>query len=217
MKRKTFKTSQSVSYGSRKKLINNQNVLFFPQWTGRTNMDAPLAESWLDVDVDLGFALFFFFLLCVFLLVSIVRCSQIVLDPYSAISISIYQEEQDAWTFEKTCQAEALKRSWRTLSSPVIRQWTRKRSSFEIRRLLLFTPPQSAVLFWGCFRVKHSGSCSLWKIINKVVWWSGFSFARPNVFLLHQKYQRGRLFVAMLIAWGPKIDKQSIQLWSHHS
>lgn len=59
-------------------------------------MDVPLAESRLDVDVDLGFAIFFFFLLCVFLLVSVVRCSQIVLDPYSAVSISIYQEEQEA-------------------------------------------------------------------------------------------------------------------------
>ncbi|XP_058257876.1 cortexin domain-containing 1 protein-like [Hemibagrus wyckioides] len=60
------------------------------------SMDVSPAESWLDVDVDLGFAIFFFFLLCVFLLVSIVRCSQIVLDPYSAVSISIYQEEQEA-------------------------------------------------------------------------------------------------------------------------
>ncbi|XP_056458344.1 cortexin domain-containing 1 protein-like [Gadus macrocephalus] len=48
----------------------------------------------MDIDVDLGFALFFFFLLCFFLLVSIVRCAQMVLDPYSAISTSIYQEEQ---------------------------------------------------------------------------------------------------------------------------
>ncbi|TSL82559.1 Cortexin-2 [Bagarius yarrelli] len=55
-----------------------------------------VAESWLDVDVDLGFAVFFFILLCMFLLASIVRCFQIVLDPYSAVSISIYQEEQEA-------------------------------------------------------------------------------------------------------------------------
>ncbi|KAK2855389.1 hypothetical protein Q7C36_007258 [Tachysurus vachellii] len=53
------------------------------------------AESWLEVDVDLGFAIFFFLLLCVLLLFSIVRCIQIVLDPYSAVSISIYQEEQE--------------------------------------------------------------------------------------------------------------------------
>lgn len=46
-----------------------------------------------DVDVDLGFAFFFFFLLCFFLLVTIVRCAQMVLDPYSAISVSVYQEE----------------------------------------------------------------------------------------------------------------------------
>nr|XP_046256451.1 cortexin domain-containing 1-like [Scatophagus argus] len=47
-----------------------------------------------DVDVDLGFALFFFFLLCFFLLVAIVRCAQMVLDPYSAISVTTHQEEQ---------------------------------------------------------------------------------------------------------------------------
>ncbi|XP_039973329.1 cortexin domain-containing 1-like [Xiphias gladius] len=48
----------------------------------------------LDVDVDLGCALFFFFLLCFFLLVTIVRCAQMVLDPYSAVSVTTYQEEQ---------------------------------------------------------------------------------------------------------------------------
>ncbi|KAK0139116.1 Cortexin domain-containing 1 [Merluccius polli] len=58
-------------------------------------MDPPiLPTARLEIDVDLGFALFFFFLLCFFLLVSIVRCAQIVLDPYSAVTTSIYQEEQ---------------------------------------------------------------------------------------------------------------------------
>ncbi|XP_038567270.1 cortexin domain-containing 1-like [Micropterus salmoides] len=58
-------------------------------------MDTPnLPVARFDVDVDLGFALFFFFLLCFFLLVTIVRCAQMVLDPYSSISVSIYQEEQ---------------------------------------------------------------------------------------------------------------------------
>ncbi|KAM7420901.1 hypothetical protein PAMA_015214 [Pampus argenteus] len=58
-------------------------------------MDPPaLPVSRLDVDVDLGFALFFFILLCFFLLVTIVRCAQMVLDPYSSISVNTYQEEQ---------------------------------------------------------------------------------------------------------------------------
>lgn len=47
----------------------------------------------LNVDVDLGFALFFVLVLCFFLLVAIVRCAQLVLDPYSAVSVSTYQEE----------------------------------------------------------------------------------------------------------------------------
>lgn len=55
---------------------------------------AVLPVASMDVDVDLGFALFFFFLLCFFLLVTIVRCAQMVLDPYSSISVTTYQEEQ---------------------------------------------------------------------------------------------------------------------------
>ncbi|XP_047216801.1 cortexin domain-containing 1-like [Girardinichthys multiradiatus] len=53
-----------------------------------------------EVDVDLGFALFFFLLLCFFLLVTIVRCAQLVLDPYSAVSVSTYMEEQEEETEE---------------------------------------------------------------------------------------------------------------------
>lgn len=48
-----------------------------------------------EVDVDLGFALFFFFSLCVFLFVTIVRCVQMVLDPYSAISVTTHQDEDE--------------------------------------------------------------------------------------------------------------------------
>ncbi|KAG7276449.1 hypothetical protein CRUP_014108 [Coryphaenoides rupestris] len=48
----------------------------------------------VEMDVDLGFAIFFLFVLCFFLLVTIVRCAQTVLDPYGSISTSTYQEEQ---------------------------------------------------------------------------------------------------------------------------
>nr|XP_057941735.1 cortexin domain containing 2-like [Doryrhamphus excisus] len=58
-------------------------------------MDPPLLPATkLDLDVDLGFALFFLLLLCLFLLVAIVRCAQMVLDPYSAVSVHTYQDEQ---------------------------------------------------------------------------------------------------------------------------
>ncbi|KAJ8354855.1 hypothetical protein SKAU_G00224220 [Synaphobranchus kaupii] len=57
-------------------------------------MDQPASPFKLEVDVDLGFAIFFFCLLCFFLLVSTVRCVQMVMDPYSDISTSTYQEEQ---------------------------------------------------------------------------------------------------------------------------
>lgn len=58
-------------------------------------MDQPtFPAAKLDVDVDLGFAIFFFISLCLFLCLFIVRCAQLVLDPYSAVSVSMYQEEQ---------------------------------------------------------------------------------------------------------------------------
>lgn len=62
-------------------------------------MDQPLPPlTSFEVDVDLGFALFFLILLCVFLLATIVRCAQTVVDPYGAISTSTYQEEQITWS-----------------------------------------------------------------------------------------------------------------------
>lgn len=54
----------------------------------------PRPAAQFEVDVDLGFALFFLFLLCFFLLVTVVRCAQTVVDPYGSISTSTYQEEQ---------------------------------------------------------------------------------------------------------------------------
>ena len=56
---------------------------------------AVLPVSGFDIDVDLGFALFFVFLLCSFLLVTIVRCAQMVLNPYRSISVSSYQQDPD--------------------------------------------------------------------------------------------------------------------------
>uniref|UniRef100_A0A3P8UQC8 Uncharacterized protein n=1 Tax=Cynoglossus semilaevis TaxID=244447 RepID=A0A3P8UQC8_CYNSE len=55
---------------------------------GFTTMDQPtFPAAKLDVDVDLGFAIFFFISLCLFLCLFIVRCAQLVLDPYSAVSL----------------------------------------------------------------------------------------------------------------------------------
>ncbi len=56
----------------------------------------------LDVDVDLGFALFFLALLCLFLLATMVRCAQMVLDPFRAISAFTYQEEElEGWRLKQ--------------------------------------------------------------------------------------------------------------------
>ncbi|XP_064416617.1 cortexin domain-containing 1 protein-like [Latimeria chalumnae] len=55
-------------------------------------MDNPTVESYIDVDK--GFALGFLALLCFFLIVMIVRCAKLIIDPYSAIPTSTWQEEQ---------------------------------------------------------------------------------------------------------------------------
>ncbi|TSO05397.1 hypothetical protein Baya_9520 [Bagarius yarrelli] len=58
-------------------------------------MDRPAhTPAWFEIDVDLGFALFFLFLLCLFLVFTVVRCAQTVIDPYGSIPTSTYQEEQ---------------------------------------------------------------------------------------------------------------------------
>ncbi|XP_067878988.1 cortexin domain-containing 1 protein-like [Heterodontus francisci] len=46
------------------------------------------------IDLDKGFALAFLALLCLFLFAMIVRCARIVIDPYSAIPTSTWQQEQ---------------------------------------------------------------------------------------------------------------------------
>ncbi|NXX62792.1 CTXD1 protein, partial [Scopus umbretta] len=53
------------------------------------NTTAPLA-----VDVDKGFAMAFVVLMCLFLLVMMVRCAKLIVDPYSAIPTSTWEEEQ---------------------------------------------------------------------------------------------------------------------------
>ncbi|KAL1255221.1 hypothetical protein QQF64_013282 [Cirrhinus molitorella] len=74
--------------------VDSQDKQSLEQHTSQMDLPTPPVSSWLEIDVDLGFALFFLFLLCLFLFVTIVRCAQTVVDPYGAISTSTYQEEQ---------------------------------------------------------------------------------------------------------------------------
>ncbi|CAM2108191.1 unnamed protein product [Caretta caretta] len=46
------------------------------------------------VDVDKGFAIGFVILMCFFLMAMIVRCAKLIVDPYSAIPTSMWEEEQ---------------------------------------------------------------------------------------------------------------------------
>uniref|UniRef100_A0A8B9MP55 CTXD1 protein n=1 Tax=Accipiter nisus TaxID=211598 RepID=A0A8B9MP55_9AVES len=47
-----------------------------------------------SVDVDKGFAMAFVVLMCLFLLAMMVRCAKLIVDPYSAIPTSTWEEEQ---------------------------------------------------------------------------------------------------------------------------
>ncbi|NXX19416.1 CTXD1 protein, partial [Podargus strigoides] len=46
------------------------------------------------VDVDKGLAMAFVVLMCLFLLAMVVRCAKLIMDPYSAIPTSTWEEEQ---------------------------------------------------------------------------------------------------------------------------
>ncbi|XP_060949365.1 cortexin domain-containing 1 protein-like [Limanda limanda] len=80
--------------------MDHELILTRPRLTGEStvttaHMDrGPRPATQFEVDVDLGFALFFLALLCFFLLATVVRCAQTVVDPYGSISTSTYEEEQ---------------------------------------------------------------------------------------------------------------------------
>ncbi|CAI9599554.1 cortexin domain-containing 1 protein-like [Dendropsophus ebraccatus] len=45
------------------------------------------------VDVDKGFAIALFLLLCVFLAMMIVRCARLIMDPYKDIPNSMWEDQ----------------------------------------------------------------------------------------------------------------------------
>ncbi|XP_023408619.2 cortexin domain-containing 1 protein [Loxodonta africana] len=55
-------------------------------------MEQPAPEP-VSVDVDKGLALACFVFLCLFLIVMIIRCAKVIMDPYSAIPTSTWEEQ----------------------------------------------------------------------------------------------------------------------------
>ncbi|XP_031463954.1 cortexin domain-containing 1-like [Phasianus colchicus] len=55
---------------------------------------ARLSAAPMAIDVDQGFAIAFMVLTCLFLLAVMVRCAKLIIDPYSAIPTSTWEEEQ---------------------------------------------------------------------------------------------------------------------------
>ncbi|XP_074837416.1 cortexin domain containing 2 [Carettochelys insculpta] len=55
-------------------------------------MESPTVQPY--VDVDKGFAIGFVIMMCIFLMAMIVRCAKLIVDPYSAIPTSTWEEEQ---------------------------------------------------------------------------------------------------------------------------
>lgn len=60
-------------------------------------MEVPTPEP-VYVDVDKGLTLACFVFLCLFLIVMIIRCAKVIMDPYSAIPTSTWEEQHlDDW------------------------------------------------------------------------------------------------------------------------
>lgn len=60
-------------------------------------MEGPTPEP-VFVDVDKGLTLACFVFLCLFLIVMIIRCAKVIMDPYSAIPTSTWEEQHlDDW------------------------------------------------------------------------------------------------------------------------
>uniref|UniRef100_A0ABM5EWY7 Cortexin domain-containing 1 protein n=1 Tax=Pogona vitticeps TaxID=103695 RepID=A0ABM5EWY7_9SAUR len=55
-------------------------------------MDGPTPEP-PNVDLDKGLTLACFVFLCLFLIVMIIRCARVIMDPYSAIPTSTWEEQ----------------------------------------------------------------------------------------------------------------------------
>lgn len=55
-------------------------------------MEEPTPEP-VYVDVDKGLTLACFVFLCLFLIVMIIRCAKVIMDPYSAIPTSTWEEQ----------------------------------------------------------------------------------------------------------------------------
>ncbi|XP_030434100.1 cortexin domain-containing 1 [Gopherus evgoodei] len=55
-------------------------------------MEAPTPEP-AYIDVDKGLTLGCFVVLCLFLIVMIIRCAKVIMDPYSAIPTSTWEEQ----------------------------------------------------------------------------------------------------------------------------
>uniref|UniRef100_A0A8C0GRD5 CTXD1 protein n=1 Tax=Chelonoidis abingdonii TaxID=106734 RepID=A0A8C0GRD5_CHEAB len=61
------------------------------QSSTRSPMESPTVQPYIDVDK--GFAIGFVILMCFFLMAMIVRCAKLIMDPYSAIPTSTWEEE----------------------------------------------------------------------------------------------------------------------------
>ncbi|CAI5798555.1 cortexin domain containing 2 [Podarcis muralis] len=55
-------------------------------------MENPTPETF--VDVDKGICIGFLSLMCFFLMLMMVRCAKLIVDPYTAIPTSTWEEEQ---------------------------------------------------------------------------------------------------------------------------
>lgn len=78
-------------------VVDDVSSKYKPRWGAAKAMEGPTPEP-VYVDVDKGLTLACFVFLCLFLIVMIIRCAKVIMDPYSAIPTSTWEEQHlDDW------------------------------------------------------------------------------------------------------------------------
>jgi len=146
-------------------VVNDVSSKHKPQWGAAWAMEGPTPEP-AYVDVDKGLTLACFVFLCLFLIVMIIRCAKVIMDPYSAIPTSTWEEQHlDDWR-GLTTQSHKMLQSRRPLP---IRKASRN-SHFQICRMTaIYLRANSSCDY-----------CSIDQNINKPFWKHNNTMQQPS-------------------------------------
>lgn len=146
-------------------VVNDVSSKHKPRWGAAWAMEGPTPEP-AYVDVDKGLTLACFVFLCLFLIVMIIRCAKVIMDPYSAIPTSTWEEQHlDDWR-GLTTQSRKMLQSRRPLP---IRKASRN-SHFQICRMTaIYLRANSSCDY-----------CSIDQNINKPFWKHNNTMQQPS-------------------------------------